>query len=96
MNLEWEPGARTELHKAACLYHAEDPERAYRFVQTVENAVGWIQSNPEAPRQFEIGYRKKRLDGFPYTVIYTVKEDTIFVVGFVHQSRHPDYWKQNR
>jgi hypothetical protein len=40
----------------------------------------------------EEGVRAKVLDRFPYTLMYTVNDDELFIVAVAHQSRRPTYW----
>jgi toxin ParE1/3/4 len=34
------------------------------------------------------------LNRFPYTVLYRVKNDEIFVTAVAHHSRRPGYWRR--
>ncbi len=50
------------------------------------------------PKTFPIDYlqiRKALLKKFPYKILYFIDESKqeIHVIGVVHQSRHPDFWK---
>jgi hypothetical protein len=31
--------------------------------------------------------------GFPYSVVYRVHRDDIYVIAVAHSSRRPDYWR---
>lgn len=94
MTFQWEDAPGVELRKKICTYTAEDPDKAYRFVNDVDHAKAKILRDPEAPRQIEPNFRKMRLESFPYTLVYTIIEDTVWVIAFVHNSRHQDYWKR--
>jgi len=53
----------------------------------------------EAPLRYSLGRRGERrfvLDRFPYTLLYRVREDHIFITAVAHQSRRPDYWRDRR
>ena len=95
MILEWEPAPLIEMRKLTCVFNADDPEKAYSFVIEIEEATDRILRDPETPREFEPGFRKMRLDSFPYTLIYTIQHEYVWIVSLVHQSRHPDYWKRH-
>ena len=95
MNFRWEDIPEVELRKQICTFTAEDPDKAYRFVKDVDHAKARILRDPETPREFEPGYRKIRLAAFPYTLIYIIIDETVWAVAFVHNNRHPDYWKRN-
>lgn len=38
--------------------------------------------------------RRRKVDVFPYRVVYFVRDDELLIVAFAHQSRRPGYWKQ--
>jgi plasmid stabilization system protein ParE len=42
------------------------------------------------------GERRFVLDRFPYTVLYRVREDHIYITAVAHQSRRPGYWQHRR
>jgi len=46
-------------------------------------------------KEIETCYRNMGLNSFPYTLIYTLTEETLWAVAFVHNSHHQDYWKRN-
>jgi hypothetical protein len=37
--------------------------------------------------------RMKRLGRFPYSLVYVVSVDRIFVLAYAHESRRPGYWR---
>jgi plasmid stabilization system protein ParE len=51
------------------------------------------------PQKYPFGARGERrfvLDRFPYTILYRVREDEVFVTAIAHQSRRPGYWRRRR
>jgi hypothetical protein len=68
---------------------------ALRFVDRVEEATRFIQSNPFAcsvyqdakkhPKLQEGEYRKWRIKGFPHSVFFRVEDHTIIVAGVYAQ-----------
>jgi len=34
--------------------------------------------------------------GFPYKVVYRIRETDLYVVAVAHTSRRPNYWKHGR
>lgn len=94
MDFEWEPTPAMEVKRLVCNFAAESPDRAENFVSALDGARKRILLNPELPREIEPGYRKCRLDRFPYSLIYVIEGEIIWVIAFVHNSRHHDYWKR--
>lgn len=37
--------------------------------------------------------RRKSVDGFPYGIIYFVRDETLTVVAYAHSKRRPNYWQ---
>lgn len=93
MNLRWEEEAELELSEASVHYFFEEPGLEERFIDYVMLAINKIQKNPLLPREFDPPFRKVNTEVFPYQVIYTIHEDTIWIVALMHQSREPGYWK---
>jgi plasmid stabilization system protein ParE len=62
-----------------------------------------IRSSPkriiEAPLRYPRGRRGERrcvLKRFPYTILYRVRDDEIFVTAVSHHRRRPGYWQHRR
>jgi mRNA-degrading endonuclease RelE of RelBE toxin-antitoxin system len=39
------------------------------------------------------GLRAKRIEGFPYRVVYLVQADMVVIVAYAHEKRRPGYWR---
>ncbi|HEX6098752.1 MAG TPA: type II toxin-antitoxin system RelE/ParE family toxin [Thermoanaerobaculia bacterium] len=94
--VRFHPEADQELAEAREWYEARSGVAAQACALEVDNAVGRIL---EAPLTYPIGRRGERrivLDRFPYTILYRVREDHVFVTAVAHQSRRPGYWRHRR
>jgi hypothetical protein len=40
------------------------------------------------------GLRKRKLDRFPYVIVYQLTDDDLSVVSVIHGSRNPAVWKK--
>lgn len=90
------PEADRELIEAREWYEARSEVAAQAFALEVDHAVAKIV---EAPLQWPTGMRGERrfvLARFPYTILYRVREDHIFITAVAHQSRRPGYWRHRR
>jgi len=93
MNLRWDDEAECEFSEAAVYYYFGEPGLDGRFIRSVEEAVETIMQDPLRAREFDGHYRKLNTGVFPYQVIYTIEDDTLWIVAVMHQSRKPGYWK---
>ena len=94
MRYEFHPEALEEYDEAALWYGEREPALALRFIEAVEDAIGWI---PEAPTRWQVieeDVRRCLTRVFPYGVLYTIEPDFVLIVAVMHCSREPGYWKQ--
>lgn len=68
------------------------------FYDAVGRTVDLIRTHPEvgSPRRGRFPNRQFRVAGFPYNVVYRVREADIYVAAVAHTSRRPGYWKNRR
>lgn len=86
--------AREEFDDAADWYLGVSVELRDRFVDAVNAAIA---SAAERPSSFPVIYgsevRWVLVDRFPYSVIYRLEPDQVFVFSVFHQSRNPIVWQ---
>lgn len=93
------PEAEAEFLDAVRYYATTEAGLGDEFDIEVAKAVDDIQWNPDAWPKFP-GWdrlpvvRSRKVDVFPYRVVYFVRDDELLIVAFAHQSRRPGYWKQ--
>jgi plasmid stabilization system protein ParE len=96
MIARFHPEADEELIEAREWYHARSEVAAQAFSLEIDAAIKRIT---EAPLRYPIGQRGERrfmLDRFPYTILYRVREDHVYITAVAHQSRRPGYWLHRR
>ena len=94
--LRFHPEAAQELTEARDWYEARSEVAAQAFALEIDHAIERIV---EAPERYPIGKRGESrfvLDRFPYTILYRIRDDQVFVTAVAHQSRRPEYWKHRR
>ena len=64
------------------------------FLKELEKAYETIVELPNTWPKFQIGFRRFLLSKFPFSVIYKVIGNSIFVVAIMHNSRKPGYWSE--
>lgn len=91
--LRFHPEAEQEIAEAREWYEARSEVAAQAFALEIDHAVERIL---EGPLRYPVGQRGERrfvLDRFPYTLLYRVRADHIFITAVAHQSRRPGYWR---
>jgi plasmid stabilization system protein ParE len=87
--------ASAELAEAVRWYEERRPGLGGRFFDAVNQTVELIQTHPEigVPRIGRLPNRQLLVTGFPYKVVYRIRETSIYVVAVAHTSRRPNYWQ---
>ena len=87
------PAARLELLDAVEYYRNRSPDLASAFYEDALHLIKELLEFPElAPVKHPIGVRSQPLRRFPYSVLYTVDPDVLYIVAIAHQKRRPNYW----
>ena len=81
------------MEESAGWYELREPGLGDEFVAAVEATVARILKHPERWRQIEAGVRGCRMDGFPFVVIYRLREPRVQIVAVSHRSRLSGYGK---
>jgi plasmid stabilization system protein ParE len=87
------PRAERESREAFLWYLERSPVAAQEFRVAFEEAIGHIKTFPLASPEFDEGVRRCILNRYPYSLIYTVEQETITVVACMHHKRRPGYWR---
>ncbi|MEX0827497.1 MAG: type II toxin-antitoxin system RelE/ParE family toxin [Haliea sp.] len=92
MYAEFHPEADQELIKHAVFYEGREPGLGGRFIDEIETGIGILKLQPRIGQRFEGEFRYFVLDEFPYSLIYTIEPEKIWIVAVAHQHRRPGYW----
>lgn len=93
MNYEFHPEAERELYEAALRYEAEVPRLGLRFGNEVERAIQVLLQHPELGASLDDDLRHFVLRKFPFSIVYAVGRDLVYIVALAHGSREPEYWR---
>ena len=94
--VELHPLAQDEVTAAEAWYRERSEVAAQAFVLEINRAIEEIF---EAPERWPVGRRGERrvvLRRFPYSLLYRIREDDIFITAVAHQSRRPGYWRHRK
>ena len=94
MNFRFLAPAQAELLEAITYYSAIRTELGLSFEEAVAVAVRSAVAHPERGAPRSKSTRRWLVKGFPYGVIYRVREDELVVVAVAHERKKPDFWSQ--
>jgi plasmid stabilization system protein ParE len=87
------PEAEAEYHSAVAWYGARSARVAARFEAAVEQELALIESNPDLFSKYDDEHRYAVLRRFPYSLVFQVQPDRVYVIAVAHAARAPDYWQ---
>lgn len=93
MNFEFHPAAVEELIEEAARYESELAGLGVRFGAEISRAIELLIEHFTIGTPLDGNLRSFVLRRFPHSIIYTVIDDTLFVVAVAHESRKPGYWR---
>ena len=96
MDVEFGARADAEYLEALVWYLERGLELAERFATEVERVTVLLEENPRLWAEVEPGVRRALLHGFPYSLIFTIESDRVFVLAVAHQKRDPEYWRDRK
>jgi len=88
----FDPDARAEFLEAVRYYEKRQKGLGKRFRIAVETAVYLVSENPFLYRLLKVPFRRYLLSKFPYSIIYSIEPDYIYVIALAHTKRKPGYW----
>ena len=86
--------ARAEFLDAIRYYQAQQRGLGDRFLEAVGEAVQRIRERPLLYQEIEADIRQCLVEGFPYGLIYRLKNEQIEILAVMHLHRQPGYWKE--
>jgi len=86
------PEAHAEMIEQARYYEDKSEGLGGDFLDAVEETVRRVANSPKAGAIERENVRKRLVSGFPFTVLYEVQPDRIYIAAVMHQRRRPGYW----
>ena len=62
------------------------------FVIELERSLNIIKTNPLTYPIIKENIRKAVVIKFPYSILYRVEKENIYILAVMHQKRKPNYW----
>ena len=93
MRILFHEDARAELAEASRYYEDRVPGLGFALTDDVENGLRAISDNPESCERVSVNLRRKVLNSFPYSLIYSFELGRIRIMAVAHHKRRPEYWR---
>jgi len=88
------PEAEAEVVANRRWYAQRSQAAAAAFIAEIDDAIARIGESPETWPRYRRGTRRFVLRRFPFSVVYRVEEDAVYVVAVAHAQRRPEYWRR--
>lgn len=92
-SLRTHPEADGELDDYFAYLAANTLWQVNRFADSLTIAVERLRENPTTSHFVWKDFRRYNMKRYPISIIYRVEPTSIYIIAFMHQRRHPDYWK---
>jgi toxin ParE1/3/4 len=90
---ELHDAAKAEIVEAAAYLESERRGYGDRFLAAFESAREFVVNHPRSghPELFDV--RAWPVQGFSYSIVYTLEGDDVFIIAVRHHRRRPGYWR---
>ena len=94
MKAIFHPEAHEEMIESARFYEGKSEGFGSDFLTAVEETTHRIEQFPEAGPIERASIRQRLVSGFPFTILYEIQSDRVFIAAVMHQHRRPGYWRK--
>jgi plasmid stabilization system protein ParE len=88
--------AEIEINEAADFYDLESQGLGDVFIDEIQKALQGIVDFPDAAPLIRGRIRKRIVSKFPYSLIYSARENEVRILAVAHHKRRPFYWRGRR
>jgi plasmid stabilization system protein ParE len=96
MTYSFHPDAEKELEKVEQYYDSISEDLGDRLRAEIEMTLARIVKFPNAWQPLSKAVRRRRLNSFPYGIVYRIKTDEIRILAVMHLHREPGYWRNRK
>ena len=93
MNVEFLTSAQKEFEEIVNYYDHQREGLGNQFILEVRRTVRRIENFPDAWSPMSSDVRRCQVHRFPYSVIYSVRDEIILIAAIQHHHRQPDHWR---
>lgn len=90
--IEFHPEVQEDISSAFEWYQNQAIGLGDSFVKELENSLSEIIEQPLAWPSLTKKLKRYILNRFPFSVIYSITSESVYVLAIMHHKRHPKYW----
>lgn len=90
------PEAVQELAEHESWYREKSEMAAQGFLLELNRAIRNVAEFPERWPVASRGERRFVFPRYPFTLLYRIKGEVVFITAVAHQSRRPGYWRHRK
>ncbi len=90
------PEAEAEVVANERWYAQRSSSAAEAFIVEFDDALAQIGEAPETWPRYRRGTRRFILRRFPFSVVYRIEDDVVYVVAVAHAKQRPEYWRRRK
>lgn len=90
---EFHPAARDELGATVDYYEDALQGLGAQFRDAVKAAMERVDTYPRSGRSTSGGFKRALVSGFPYDLVYRIRDDVLDILAIAHHRRRPGYWR---
>lgn len=94
MSLSFFEEAADEIEHERRWYRERSLVAEASFLRELDHAAESVLESATRWPKYLAGTRRYVLPSFPFSFIYFVEGETVFIVALAHQSRRPGYWRE--
>ena len=91
--MKFHPQAGEELVTSSAFYESKVVGLGEEFLIEIERMIQVLEGTPLLGVELEHPFRRAVLHRFPFSLIYTVEKNKLWIVSVAHQRLKPGYWK---
>lgn len=94
MKIHFHPEATDEFEDAVNYYEEREPGLGLSFSLEIQRGIELISDYPDSWPFLSSSTRRFLVKQFPYGIIYSIYQDTIYILAVMHLNRKPGYWEK--
>ena len=94
MRVKFHPEVETELTENTLFYETKVSGLGFRFINEIERYSALLSEHPEIGQVIDENIRHLVFEQFPYSFIYTIEPEYIWILAIAHHHKKPGYWRE--